>query len=238
MTRGKDLKKPKKQWKEGDTLGWNPKTNTGWRREGNKWVQYRFNEKTGRAKDHRIDTNMFSESVANTARLARFSALLPFRAVGYRPKETVEAFKRINKARAEDAKNKQAYEKIQAAKNKSKLKAQTTVNKFDKDGFVIVPKGGFPLDTSGPQPTDPNLGKYHAPKLSSKQKAQALKIAEKEDRDNTKRWREQGVLNKVGWGKRLAQSFDYPDAVNLKESQEYFTPKALKERLRIHYEGE
>jgi len=230
------LKKAKKQYQEGDTLGWSPQ-NTGWKKEGGKWVQYKKGEKTGRVKLHRIDTNMFSESVANAGRLARFSALLPFRAVGYRPKDTVEAFKRVHKARTEDAKNQKAYNKLQTAKKAEALKARTTVNKFDKDGFIIVPKGGFPFDESGPQPGDKSH-LYHKPKLSSAQKAQALKIAEKEDRENTKRWREQGVLNKVGWGKRLSQSFDYPDAVNVKESQEYFTPKALKERLRIHYEGE
>ena len=45
---------------EGKTISWNKKTNTGWKREGGKWVQYRGGKPTGRTSKNRLGTTALS----------------------------------------------------------------------------------------------------------------------------------------------------------------------------------
>jgi len=45
---------------EGKTISWNKTTNTGWKYEGGKWVQYLNGEKTGRTSKTRLGTTAIS----------------------------------------------------------------------------------------------------------------------------------------------------------------------------------
>ena len=52
-----------------ETAGtWNKLTGTGWKKEGNKWVQYKNGRKTGQTRKHKLETNVLGSVVADSWR--------------------------------------------------------------------------------------------------------------------------------------------------------------------------